>query len=103
VYRTRNEVLAAWALPLILSLSSILLPDQITGACPAATLPVYRVWDNRADTDHRYIISRATRDQMVAVGWLAEGYGNDAVILCAPERAATVNGDPPRWSLVFPT
>jgi len=29
--------------------------------------------------------SRATRDQMVAAGWLAEGYGNDAVIMCAPE------------------
>ena len=63
----------------------IVLPDQLTGACPAATLPVYRVWDNRADTNHRYITSRATRDQMVAVGWLAEGYGNDAVIMCAPE------------------
>jgi hypothetical protein len=66
VYRTRNEVLAAWALTLILSLSSILLPDQITGACTSATLPVHRVRDNRADTDYRYIISRATRDQMVA-------------------------------------
>ena len=63
----------------------IVLPDQLTGACPAATLPVYRVWDNRADTNHRYITSRATRDQMVAAGWLAEGYGNDAVIMCAPE------------------
>jgi outer membrane protein assembly factor BamB len=63
----------------------ILLPDQITGACPAGTLPVYRVWDKRADTNHRYIISRATRDQMVAAGWFAEGYGNDAVIMCAPE------------------
>jgi outer membrane protein assembly factor BamB len=63
----------------------IVLPDQFTGACPAETLPVYRVWDNRADTNHRYITSRATRDQMVAAGWLAEGYGNDAVIMCAPE------------------
>ena len=63
----------------------IVLPDQVTGACPAATLPVYRVWDNRADTNHRYITSRATRDQMVAAGWFAEGYGNDAVIMCAPE------------------
>ncbi|HEX5865990.1 MAG TPA: PQQ-binding-like beta-propeller repeat protein [Casimicrobiaceae bacterium] len=63
----------------------IFLPDPITGACPAGTQPVYRVWNNRADTNHRYIIRRATRDQMVVAGWFAEGYGNDAVIMCAPE------------------
>ena len=63
----------------------ILLPDPVTGACPAGSSPVYRVWDNRADTNHRYTASRATREQMVAAGWIAEGYGNDAVIMCAPE------------------
>ena|SRR5689334_1063218 len=60
------------------------LPDPATGACPAGTVPVYRVWDMRADTNHRYTTSRALRDQMVASGWLAEGYGSDAVIMCAP-------------------
>jgi len=63
----------------------IVLPDPITGACPAGTVPVYRVWDNRADTNHRYTTSRAIRDQMVAAGWLAEGYGPDAVIMCSPQ------------------
>jgi len=63
----------------------ILLPDQVTGACPAGTIPVYRVWDNRADTNHRYTTNRALRDQMVAAGWRAEGYGADAVIMCAPQ------------------
>jgi hypothetical protein len=63
----------------------ITLPDQVTGACPAGTQPVYRVWDNRADTNHRYTANRAIRDQMVAAGWLAEGYGPDAVIMCAPQ------------------
>lgn len=62
----------------------ILLPDPATGACPAGTDPVYRIWDQRADTNHRYTTSRATRDQMVAAGWLPEGYGPDAVIMCAP-------------------
>ena len=61
----------------------ILLPDQVTGQCPSGTLPVYRVWDQRIDTNHRYTTDRATRDQMVAAGWIAEGYGNDAVIMCA--------------------
>jgi hypothetical protein len=61
------------------------LPDQASGACPPGTQPVYRVWDNRADTNHRYTTSRAIRDQMVAAGWLAEGYGPDAVIMCSPQ------------------
>jgi hypothetical protein len=62
----------------------ILPPDPVTGACPAGTTPVYRVWDARADTNHRYTTSRTIRDQMVAMGWVAEGYGPDSVIMCAP-------------------
>jgi hypothetical protein len=61
----------------------ILLPDPATGACSAGASPVYRVWDHRADTNHRYTASRVAREQMVAAGWIAEGYGNDAVIMCA--------------------
>jgi hypothetical protein len=62
------------------------LPDPITGACPAGTVAVYRVWNARADTNHRYLTDRALRDQMVASqGYVAEGYGPDAVIMCAPQ------------------
>jgi outer membrane protein assembly factor BamB len=61
----------------------LLLPDQVTSQCPSGTLPVYRVWDQRIDTNHRYTTDRSTRDQMVTAGWIAEGYGNDAVIMCA--------------------
>ena len=63
----------------------IILPDPDTGACPEETIPVYRVWDNRADTNHRYTTSRAIRDQMVSAGWMAEGYGDDAVMMCSPQ------------------
>ena len=59
-------------------------PGPNAGACPAGTMPVYRVFDNRADANHRYTTSRAIRDQMVAMGYIAEGYGDDAVIMCAP-------------------
>jgi hypothetical protein len=55
----------------------------MAGACPAGTIPVYRVFNNRADPNHRYTTSRAIRDQMVARGGIAEGYGDDAVIMCA--------------------
>jgi hypothetical protein len=56
----------------------------MAGTCPAGTIPVYRVFDNRVDANHRYTIDRAVRDMMVARGYIAEGYGDDAVIMCAP-------------------
>jgi uncharacterized delta-60 repeat protein len=60
------------------------LPDPATGLCPAPTsMPVYRVWDNRLDTNHRYTTDRSVRDAMVAAKWVAEGYGPDAVAMCA--------------------
>jgi len=65
----------------------IALPDQTNGACPAGTIAVYRVFDNRVDPNHRYTTDRATRDAMVAKGYIAEGYGADAVIMCAPPSA----------------
>jgi len=55
------------------------------GNCPAGTTPVYRVFSNRGDANHRYMTDRATRDQMVGRGWLAEGDGADRVVMCAPQ------------------
>ena len=54
------------------------------GTCPAGTAPVYRVFSNRADANHRYTTDRATRDAMVGNGWVAEGDGPDRVAMCAP-------------------
>lgn len=61
------------------------LPDLVNGSCAAGMLAVYRVWDNRADTNHRYTTSTAVRQQMQAAGWVAEGYGPNQVIMCAPQ------------------
>jgi hypothetical protein len=58
--------------------------DPNTGACLFDTNPVYRVYNNRADANHRYTTSRAIRESMVASGWVAEGYGPDAVAFCVP-------------------
>jgi hypothetical protein len=58
------------------------LPDATTGACPAGGVPIYRIWNQRRDSNHRYTTSIATRDQMVAKGGIAEGYGPNAVALC---------------------
>jgi hypothetical protein len=59
----------------------------VTGACPAATSPVYRLWDKRVDTNHRYTTDPIVRDQMRGLGWVLEGYGAAApnlVVMCAP-------------------
>lgn len=61
------------------------VPDSMSGACPPGTIPVYRLWDARADTNHRYTTSLATKQQMQATGWVAEGYGPSQVIMCAPQ------------------
>jgi hypothetical protein len=61
------------------------LPDTTSGACPAGAIAVYRVWDNRTDSNHRYTTDAAIRAQMVAKGWIAEGYGPNQVIMCSPQ------------------
>lgn len=59
------------------------LPDTTTGACPGGTVPVYRLWNQRRDSNHRYTTSAAIRADMVATGHVAEGYGPQAVAMCA--------------------
>lgn len=57
------------------------LPDA--GVCPFGSTPVYRVFSNRADANHRYMTDKATRTAMLAKGWLAEGEGPDLTVMCA--------------------
>ena len=61
----------------------VVLP--VAGLCPSGTQVVYRVFSNRPDANHRYTIVRALRDQMVVLGWLAEGDGPDLVVMCVPQ------------------
>lgn len=62
----------------------VALPDLGTGECPAGTVRVYRLWNQRADSNHRYTTDPAVKAAMVAKGYVAEGYGPDATIMCAP-------------------
>src|SRR5205823_10765813 len=62
----------------------IALPDLASGACPPATIAVYRLWNQRIDSNHRYTTDPATKAQMVVRGFVAEGYGGDAAAMCAP-------------------
>ena len=59
------------------------LPDTTTGDCASGGAPVYRVWNNRVDSNHRYATTIADRDAMVAKGYVKEGYGPNSVTLCA--------------------
>jgi len=72
------------------------LPDTMTGTCPAGTNPVYRVWDGRFDTNHRYTTSTLVVDQMRALGWTAEGYGPGPYypIMCAPQLSSRLFDHP---------
>jgi hypothetical protein len=60
------------------------LPNAGDGSCASGTVPVYRLYNNdRAAIEHRYTTSRAIQAQMIAAGWLAEGFGPAAVAMCA--------------------
>lgn len=61
------------------------LPELITGVCPASTVPVYRLFNNRTDANHVYTTIRASRDALVAAGFISEGYGPDGVGWCGLE------------------
>jgi hypothetical protein len=61
----------------------ITLPDLVTGACPPGAMPVYRLWNRRVDSNHRYVTDAAFRAEMIARGYVPEGYG-DGVAMCAP-------------------
>ena len=60
------------------------LPDLASGKCPPGSTSVYRLWNNRADSNHRYTTSVAIRQAMIAKGYVPEGYGPAAVAMCAP-------------------
>lgn len=59
------------------------LPDTTTGACSSDRTPVYRLWNNRVDSSHRFVKSLALRAQMIARDFISEGYGPNGRVLCA--------------------
>ena len=76
------------------------LPDAATGACAAGLVPVYRLWNQRADSNHRYTTNLAVRTAMIARGYLPEGYGPLGVAMCAQagvlgDARITVSGPSP--------
>ncbi len=62
---------------------AVALPDA-SGKCPTNWTPVYRLWNHRPDSNHRYTTDPAVKAQMEARGYVAEGYGPEAVAMCSP-------------------
>lgn len=54
------------------------------GSCAYLWIPVYRLWNQRADSNHRYTTDPAIKAQMIARGYIAEGVGADGVAMCSP-------------------
>lgn len=56
--------------------------NETTGDCPGDTRPVYRLWNARFDSNHRYTTSPAIKAEMIERGYVPEGYGPDKVAFC---------------------
>jgi len=65
----------------------IRLPDTVTGACATGFVPVYRMWNQRADSNHRFTTDSAVAASMKARGYVSEGWGPGplGVAMCAPQ------------------
>jgi len=61
----------------------IQMADPVTGSCPSGVIPVFRIFNNRKDANHRYTVDPAVRNAMIASGGTAEGFGADGVAFCA--------------------
>lgn len=88
-----DAVSTLWPTQWLLETSSAYFayPTSSVGQCPPGTLNVYRVFNNRPDANHRYTTSVSIRDAMVADGWIAEGVGPNAVVMCTSHPAAPSN------------
>jgi len=61
----------------------VTLPDA-TGACPTGTVPVFRLWNQRFDSNHRYTTNPAIVAQMQARNYVLEGASPNHAAMCAP-------------------
>lgn len=62
------------------------LPDQVSGACPAGTRPVYRFF-RPAVVNHRFPAEQTVAQSLTGKpGWIAEGYGPGPLYpaMCSP-------------------
>lgn len=65
--------------------AALAIPDG-GGGCAPNMRSLYRLYNNGqgAAPNHRYTTSLAIRSDMIAKGWIPEGFGTDGVIACVP-------------------
>jgi hypothetical protein len=55
------------------------LPHPVTGECAEVDgfllQPVFRLWNGRVDSNHRYTVDILVRNPMIAQAYVSEGYG----------------------------
>ena len=78
--RECDEVLRRWPREWILETPmAFATPPTFFGGNESLTTcgddgqPLYRLYSNRPDANHRYTVSRRIRDEMLAQGWILEG------------------------------
>jgi hypothetical protein len=54
-------------------------PPNAAGECAAGFIPVHRLWNKRADSNHRY-----TTDPLVASQMRNKGWAEEATSMCSP-------------------
>jgi photosystem II stability/assembly factor-like uncharacterized protein len=56
------------------------------GSCAEGLMPVYRLYNSGhgGAPNHRYTTDLAVREQMIAQGWVPEGFGPNGVEMCSP-------------------
>ena len=69
------------------------------GICPDGTIPLYRAYNNGMGgaPNHRYTISLAILNQMIAAGWSFEGNGITKVFACVPPSASPPSTAEGHW------
>lgn len=60
----------------------IALPDA-AGNCPIGAMPVFRLWNQRVDSNHRYTTDRAIVVQMQSLNYVLEGAPPNHAVMCA--------------------
>ena len=58
--------------------AAFVLDPPVNGTCPPTRVPVWRLWNARVDTNHRYVTTLQLRAQM-----LAQGYVDEGIQMCA--------------------
>lgn len=86
-------VLANWPDAWQLETNDLFRVHQVTtaGACPVGTKAVYRLWNRRADVNHRYTTDLSIVEAMLAKGYILEGSGGGQrpIAFCAADLGTT--------------